>query len=139
MDSEIKKEYYRLYYLANKHKRNPTFYNNRNKEWRLNNVNKTLYNAAKRRARNKNLEFSIVLDDIIIPEYCPILNIKLQPNQDGTKTQSRSSPSLDRIDNTKGYTKENIQVISSQANIMKSNATKEDLLLFASWIKHTYE
>ena len=33
--------------------------------------------GAKTRSRAKNLDFNITLDDIIIPEFCPILETKL--------------------------------------------------------------
>jgi hypothetical protein len=54
-------------------------------------------------------------------------------------TQSRTSPSLDRIDSTLGYTKGNIQVISWLANTMKTNASIEELKLFAKWVLETFK
>ena len=50
-----------------------------------------------------------------------------------------NSPSIDRIDNDKGYIKGNVQVISHKANSMKFTASKEELLKFAEWVKVTYE
>lgn len=44
------------------------------------------------------------------------------------------TPSIDRIDATKGYTKDNIQVISKQANAMKWDSTKEELVEFAKGV-----
>lgn len=90
---------------------------------------KRLLRNAQIRALKLGLQCTITLDDIQIPEYCPLLNIKLTT---GTKEDYTSSPSLDRIDNSLGYTPSNIRVISSLANTMKSNATREQLLTFAA-------
>lgn len=44
------------------------------------------------------------------------------------------SPSIDRKDSSKGYIKGNVWVISSIANRMKWNATKEQLLTFCQGV-----
>jgi hypothetical protein len=49
------------------------------------------------------------------------------------------SPSLDRIDNNKGYIKGNVEVISWKANIMKSNASPEELVEFAKAILEKFQ
>jgi hypothetical protein len=80
--------------------------------------------------------YEAVIEDLNIPEKCPILGITIKV---GEGKIVDTSPSLDRIDNTKGYTKGNIQVISHQANTMKGNATPEELIKFANWVLKTYE
>lgn len=97
---------------------------------------KTMIYSAKHRAQKKGLPFDIELDDIVIPEYCPVLNIKLELYNE---SQSRSSPSLDRIDSKLGYTKDNVQVISWLANTMKTNASAKELKLFAEWVLKTFK
>ena len=44
------------------------------------------------------------------------------------------SPSVDRIDPTKGYVRGNVRVISYLANRMKSNATVDQLVRFSAWV-----
>lgn len=95
-------------------------------EWKM-------HQRAKQRCKQSGLEFDLLVSDITIPEYCPILGIKLNMNS-GRSGAYKNSPSLDRIDNTKGYTKNNIWVISQLANAMKGAATNKELQLFADWV-----
>lgn len=88
---------------------------------------------AKSRSRSSGREFDLKISDIIIPDICPILGIKLVVNS-GRSGAYRSSPSLDRVDNMRGYTSDNIQVISQLANAMKCHATNTELRSFATWV-----
>jgi hypothetical protein len=85
---------------------------------------KYIFINAKKRAELGGLEFDITESDIIIPEYCPVLGIKIII--DAGQGRSGHGPSIDRIDNTKGYTKDNIIIISDKANILKSDTNQEE-------------
>lgn len=89
-----------------------------------------LFNRAKTRATKKGLPFTIKLEDIVIPETCPVLNkeITLVPH-------STYAPSLDQINPSKGYTPGNIIVMSWRANTLKNNASKEEARLLADWME----
>lgn len=93
------------------------------------NPRKNMLAAAKTRARRKNLEFNLCLADINIPQLCPALGIPLFVGTDGKPISN--SPTLDRIDNNKGYVKENVIVISYKANTIKNNASVEELYSIA--------
>ena len=80
---------------------------------------------ARCRAREKNQEFSITTEDVIIPKVCPVLNIPLIIG--ATRQEKNNSPSIDRIDSSKGYTKNNIIIISWRANKLKSNSTVKEM------------
>ncbi len=99
-------------------------------EWKM-------HQRAKVRAKLLNREFSIEVGDITIPDICPILGISLNMNS-GKSGAYANSPSLDRIDNNLGYTKENVWVISQRANAMKTSASKEELQRFAEWVLKTF-
>jgi|TARA_R110001592_G_scaffold59147_3_gene179358 hypothetical protein len=81
-----------------------------------------LLNKAKHRAKRKNQEFNLTIEDIVIPEKCPVFGESIVRD-----VNNQMSPSLDRVDNTKGYIKGNVQVISKKANMMKANLTISDL------------
>ena len=83
---------------------------------------RTMYIAAKSRAKLRGIEFNISISDLSIPDVCPILGIKLESGD-----VYNGSPSLDRIDNSKGYVRGNVTVISHRANIIKRDASLEEL------------
>lgn len=88
--------------------------------------------AAAQRARRKQLEFDLKLTDIEVPSHCPILGLPLHKN---ANVAGPNSPSLDRIDNNKGYVVGNVAVISKKANNIKSDATLEELEAVVAWLK----
>lgn len=103
---------------------------------------KKLLYAAKSHANRKNLECTITIDDIIIPSHCPVLEIPLIPTV-GKGRQNRhetyNSPTLDRRDNSQGYIRGNVFVISGRANHLKSNSTIEEMEAVLSYMKSTPE
>lgn len=99
-------------------------------EWNKKNPEKRILFASRSRARKVGLEHTLSLEDIIIPEVCPYLEIPLVCNHGGNG-YNENSPSVDRIDNSKGYIPGNVEIISRKANTMKSNATIDELLYFA--------
>ena len=109
--------------------------NKSSKEWNANNKDSLILKRLKERSVQKGLDFNLTVEDIKVPEKCPVFGFDLQRNH---KIPMFNSPSVDRIDPEKGYTKENIQVISQLANAMKQNATPEQLLQFAAWVFETY-
>lgn len=92
-----------------------------------------LYYSAKTRAKKKGLAFSISITDIIIPERCPILGVRIVTG--GGKGWHQNSPSLDRVIPSRGYTKNNIAVISHRANRIKSDGTIEELVKIIKYIR----
>ena len=88
-------------------------------------LNKML--CVKKLPKEQRLEILSTLD---LPDYCPILGVKL--NYDGTGiegnwSRTENSPSIDRINSSIGYTKDNIHVISWRANRIKNDSTVEEL------------
>ena len=56
-------------------------------------------------------------------------------NRGGGITILPNSPSFDRIDPTKGYVKGNVIIVSNKANVIKSNATVEELERVSSFYR----
>lgn len=95
------------------------------------NPKKYILNRTKQNAKTRGIEFSITEDDFEIPNFCPLLNIRLELNIGQGKKKRHNSPSLDRIDSSKGYIKGNVWVISDRANRMKNDATMDELIMFS--------
>lgn len=99
---------------------------------------KYLVRGAKQRALNTNLPFDITYEDITIPEYCPLLGIKINRHLgEGRRTSACwDSPSIDRIVPELGYTKGNVWIVSVKANTLKNNASLEELELLVNNLKN---
>ena len=83
-----------------------------------------LFRSAKKRAEQFGLDFTITVEDVVVPEVCPVLGIPLTI---GIGKPHDGSPSLDRLDSKKGYVKGNVFVISWRANRVKYDATIDEL------------
>ena len=81
-----------------------------------------MYSAAKSRAREKGLPFTINIDDIVIPSVCPVLGTPMH------------RPSLDQHLPAKGYTPDNIVVMSFRANMLKNNGTLEEFKMLVDYL-----
>jgi len=92
-----------------------------------------MLDSARKRARDKGLECNLTKEDIVVPTHCPVLGIELKVAR-GAANASPNSPSLDRIDNSLGYVRGNIIVMSFRANTLKNNATADELQKVATWV-----
>lgn len=92
---------------------------------------KRLHRDAKRRAIKKNIPFEIEVNDIVVPEYCPVFpHIKLCLENGYA---ANDSPSLDEIIRGRGYVKGNIIVTSYKANKMKNDGTIEECMMLGEF------
>ena len=94
-----------------------------NRDWKVD-AAKLLYSNIKSRCKRIGREFSIELEDILIPEKCPVFGFDLKREDRQTWM---CAPSVDRIDSSKGYIKGNVTVVSRRANIIKRDATIQEL------------
>jgi ribosomal protein L37E len=93
---------------------------------------KNAADAARKRAKKRGLPCEIDRDFIIniSPEFCPAFDITLNYSN---KKLADDSPTVDRFDNTQGYLKDNVFVLSWKANRMKSNCSPEEIRKLAEW------
>jgi hypothetical protein len=92
-----------------------------------------MVSGARKRAKAKHLDFNIDNEYVrsLIVTHCPVLKIPLEWStlRENGSSPLANSPSLDRIDPLKGYVKGNVWIISNKANMIKNNATHEELKL----------
>lgn len=91
-----------------------------------------LLKQARSRAQRGGIPFDLTEADIHIPHRCPVLGIPLK-RAEGQQRQADTSPTLDRVDNTKGYVKGNVIVVSWRANRLKGDADMRELERVASF------
>ena len=115
-----------------------------------------MLNNSKQRAKVAELEHTLTIDDIIIPDYCPVFkNVRLNyttVDWIGTGTFQRlkrlskiagndkeetwSYASIDRIDSNFEYDYNNIRIISDYANSLKSCASDNQIVRLGEFLKN---
>jgi hypothetical protein len=110
-------------------------YRKSNAKSRLEHPERDMVVHARHRAKKKGIAFSLSPEDIVIPKHCPIFGVELEL---GKGRVGRNSPSLDRIDPNRGYTPDNVWVISYRANVIKNDAAPEELIHIGAVLSHLY-
>ena len=77
----------------------------------------------KQRALREGIEFDLTVDNINWPTHCPIFGYELSYYE----TDKDRSVSIDKNDPQKGYTKDNVVVMSLRANRAKWNLTTTEV------------
>ena len=98
------------------------------------------YNALKCRAKKEGIPFNITLEDLEIPEVCPVLGIPLKSwGENNVGGYMEDSPSIDKFIPEFGYVKGNVSVISFKANLLKRDGTLAEIEKLYEWMKRTTE
>lgn len=80
-------------------------------------VKSRMLRAASWRAKRDGLDFKLTSEDIVLPETCPVSGVALRLTVLGPA--SRDAYSLDRVNNSLGYVRGNVRVISKEVNAIK--------------------
>lgn len=103
--------------------KNPDYFRIHAVIWRRKKPLNYLLNNVSSRANKAGLQFSLRAGDLTVPKLCPWLGIPLIWNH----SNRDNWPSVDRIDSTKGYTPDNVEIISWRANTIKNSSTFDEL------------
>ena len=99
---------------------------------------KMLVEGAFVRAIRSELEFDQCLKGIFMdnpPMTCACCGVAFNYASEPSSERQRTSPSIDRVDNTKGYVVGNTQIICWGCNTDKSHLTVERMEQFIAYIK----
>lgn len=108
------------------------WHQNKQKTLSLENRFKDMLRRCQNRASEKGFPCTITLEYLktLYCEICPLLEIPLNWNSHA-EGRDEFTPSVDKIIPELGYIPGNVRIISNLANMMKSYATKEQLLTFS--------
>lgn len=106
------------------------------KNWAKNNLIKVRVLAAKHRALRKNIEFDIDVDFIHsllkkqngLCKYSGVLLDIDNTNGDNDNRININTLSIDRVDSSKGYTKDNVVLVTAIVNSMKNDLSENEFI-----------
>ena len=103
-----------------------------------------LIESSRYRAKQNNLEHTLTMEWILnklTTNKCPKTNLEFTYTQNGKNylTRKPTTPSIDKIDATKGYTPENCQIVCWWYNVSKQRFTDEEVLKLCQAVVTTYD
>jgi hypothetical protein len=108
------------------------------KRYKANNPDFSSYDIMRQRAKKRGVPCTLtrkqVMQMVASTAVCPVLGIPLQR---GSGKAADNSPSLDCFYPELGYVPGNVFVISYRANMLKSNATIEEVHALLVWMEAT--
>jgi hypothetical protein len=107
-----------------------------NRDKKLKNPLGYLLRGTRSRAKKRGIEFAITAADVQMVDNCPCCSRKLQMRTGpAVHGPLPSSPSLERVDGTRGYVPGNVVILCWRCNEIKRNATLDELRTIVSWLE----
>lgn len=91
----------------------------------------TLVNGAKRRSLEKGIDCDLDFDFVhekLLHGKCEVTGIEFDFKKPTSSVKNAYSPSIDRIDSSLGYTKQNCRIVIWQFNMMKGELSDVELI-----------
>jgi hypothetical protein len=98
----------------------------------LDRTQRARFTRKKQNSKQTGWEWLVKFHEINWPTHCPILGLEIDYF---TEIRKENSASFDRIDNSKGYVKGNVHIISWRANRIKNDGTAEEHRKIADYLE----
>lgn len=92
----------------------------------------------KRRAKDYGVECSITASDLNYPKNCECCGSEMEIGTKPNGYPTKNSPSVDRIDPSKGYTQENIGFLCYRCNVLKKDGSIEEFEKIISYMRNKH-
>ncbi len=99
--------------------------------WKTENPAKRLLGKSRIRAKARGLEFALTLADIeamMAPMVCSVTGLPLSLEHESNSKANPWAPSIDRIDNSKGYVPSNVRLVCAIYNLARADWPDEAFL-----------
>jgi len=111
-------------------------------EWRTKYPIRDFLTRIKFHAKERGIPFDLKEEDLLpLPDCCPILGVEFKYRANcKSKIGPRGihTPSIDRVDNTRGYTRDNVVIVSWRVNNIKCDAELWELKAILDYYTRRY-
>lgn len=95
-----------------------------NQAWRKSLPASTLLYSCRKSAKARGLTCDLTLGQVVElakPMVCSVTKLPLRWDKEGSSFRNPWAPSIDRLDNSRGYHSDNIRLVCCAFNIMRSD------------------